>query len=585
MLLELILVACLSLPSLLLAFSPLPSPHRGVAGRVHRFFHDNAYFIRGRADLFVAPNSASPAISTSSASLPSVRTTVIPVMTEPSSQYKDHKSHTLLIHWKGEDAEGYSHKFRHVEFCGALSAVLNENTDLTSHVNVQARFENALEYQGRETVEMSPLKIEGYNQAMQFVSLVVEQQEDGASPEDITKELEAAVVRATKRCALIHALYKVEAETTTGETTAGSYDKLNDICLTHGGFADLQMHHDETNTINNTNKSWSLRVRHFGEKEDGGKERRYGHRARSMAMERKALADLEPLFSTFAGPVNLKHPDCRITVFDGLGAGGKTQVLARHATVGPKVSSINPNTRICVTNTPLCPVAAFVMCNVAQLGRPKVGDDNQQRHFTVLDPYAGSCAILLAAAMIETEWCQTVGIELAHNGIVNRDDVRRDFVSRNLTEPVALLHGDSSDRDVRAKARAAISHKYDRGEVKNKDIGDIQSQGFDAIITDPPYGIRESTSSMGVGDDGTVIRPVEELLDMIRIDRDAGTRLLKVGGRMVVFLPHAHEEESFSDIMPSEEQITRAGLRCEITREQPLNDVLSRWLVSFVCVE
>ena len=540
-------------------------------------------------EFFVAPKAAPSAAgrsTTSSASLHSETTTVTPVTTESSSQRKDHRqSHTLLIHWKGEDAEGYSHKFRHVEFCGALSAVLNESTTYSIIHAIEARFENALEYQGRETVEMSPLKIEGYNQAMQFVTLVVRQQEDDTSPLDITKDLKVAVIQATQRCALIHALYKVEAETTTTETTMGDYDELNDICLTNGGFADLQMDHDETNAKNSTTKSWSLRVRHFGEKEDGGKERRYGHRARSMAMERKALAALEPLFSTFTGPVNLKHPDCRITVFDGLRAGGKTQVLARHAASGPKVSSINPNTRICVTNTPLCPVAAFVMCNVAQLGRPKVGNDNQQRHFTVLDPYSGSCAILLAAAMMEKTWCQTVGIELAHNGIVNRDDVRRDFISRNLTEPVALLHGDSSDRDVRAKARAAICHHHDRGELENKNVGDIQSQGFDAIITDPPYGIRESMSSMGVGDDGTVTRPIEELLDMIRIDRDAGTRLLKVGGRMVVFLPHAHEEESFADIMPSEEQMARAGLRCEITREQPLNDVLSRWLVSFVCIE
>ena len=109
--------------------------------------------------------------------------------------------------------------------------------------------------------------------------------------------------------------------------------------------------------------------------------------------------------------------------------------------------------------------------------------------------------------------------------------------------------------------------------------------GFDAIITDPPYGIRESTSRLGLDDDGTARRPIDDLLDMIRVDRDTGTRLLKLGGRLVVFLPHAREEETFEDIMPTKEQIVRAGLQCEFAREQPLNDVLSRWLVSFVCIE
>ena len=40
-------------------------------------------------------------------------------------------------------------------------------------------------------------------------------------------------------------------------------------------------------------------------------------------------------------------------------------VLNRRMVTGPKTLTINPNTHICITNTMLCPIASFNMCNVA----------------------------------------------------------------------------------------------------------------------------------------------------------------------------------------------------------------------------
>jgi tRNA G10 N-methylase Trm11 len=159
-----------------------------------------------------------------------------------------------------------------------------------------------------------------------------------------------------------------------------------------------------------------------------------------------------------------------------------------------------------------------------------------------------------------------VGIEISHDGLVNRDDLRRDFHTRQLTEPVAVLHGDATMAEVRALARAAIGHRP-----------------FDAILTDPPYGIRESNKGGG-GSTPASSRPIDDLLQMILEDRAAGTPLLRMGGRMVVFLPHRVEEESLEDIFPTCEQLDAAGLMCEYAQEQPLNDALSRWLVSYICV-
>jgi tRNA G10 N-methylase Trm11 len=154
---------------------------------------------------------------------------------------------------------------------------------------------------------------------------------------------------------------------------------------------------------------------------------------------------------------------------------------------------------------------------------------------------------------------QTVGIEIAHNGYVNRDDIRRDFASRGLTQPKELILGDSADSVVRTRAREAIGNKP-----------------FDAIIADPPYGIRETTSYNEKS-------PLEELFTSIAHDRDAGSRLLRQGGRLVAFVP-VTDEESLSKMLPDEELTREAGLVFEVSREQPLNDKLSRWLVSFKCV-
>ena len=176
---------------------------------------------------------------------------------------------------------------------------------------------------------------------------------------------------------------------------------------------------------------------------------------------------------------------------------------------------------------------------------------------TVLDPYAGSCATLLAAAMIAPS-SETVGIEIAHNGLVNRDDIRRDFSSRGLTQPKDLILGDSAKREVRLKARAAIGNKP-----------------FDVIIADPPYGIRESTNYNEKS-------PLEELFLSISNDRESDARLLKKGGRLVAFVP-VTDEESLQQMLPDSELAQLAGLSFEVSKEQPLNDKLSRWLVSFKC--
>jgi tRNA G10 N-methylase Trm11 len=125
-----------------------------------------------------------------------------------------------------------------------------------------------------------------------------------------------------------------------------------------------------------------------------------------------------------------------------------------------KTSIYAPKTRICITTTPLCPIASFTLCNIAQILR--------NTKTTILDPFAGSCATLLAAAHITNGQCQSVGVEICHNGYVNRDHIQADFETRSLPPPM-VLRGDCLSSDVRDQVRSEIG-----------------GGAFDAIITDPP---------------------------------------------------------------------------------------------------
>lgn len=406
---------------------------------------------------------------------------------------------------RGEINDGYSFHFRHVEFEGALEAVSGA---------ASTTYENALSYDG--DAEMPDHLRFFFDESMQYVEGI----------DDIQHAMDSA-----SRCSLVHALYQVIA-------IEDSYTACSDAAIENGGFSDM------CKGGSNQDDTWCVRVRHYGDAASHKKAKRHGARARSMEEEKKAMQDMTPLFEKLAGRVDLKNPDCKIYLFNGLK--GKT-VLVRRVAKGPPVYQIAPATRICITNTPLEPIASFSMCNIASVR------DGQ----TLLDPYAGSCATLLAAAMM-APGCKTVGIEVAHDGIVNRDDIMRDFETRDLTPPLALIEGDSTDDAVRDQARSEIA-------------GDP----FDVIVTDPPYGIRESMYDQD---------PLCELFNSIARDREAGKPLLRVGGKIVAFVP-CTDEETIDDCLPSDEKVQEAGLELLDKREQPLNEKLSRWLVSYRCVK
>jgi tRNA G10 N-methylase Trm11 len=128
-----------------------------------------------------------------------------------------------------------------------------------------------------------------------------------------------------------------------------------------------------------------------------------------------------------------------------------------------------------------------------------------------------------------------------------------------LPLPLDLIKRDSTDLDIRNQAQTAIGNPP-----------------FDTIVAAPPYGIRETIGHKAMS-------PLDEMFTYIAKDREAGTRLLKKAGRLVVFVAVV-DEETVSECLSSPELSQQAGLKFEVSKEQVLNEKFSRWRVSFVCV-
>lgn len=410
--------------------------------------------------------------------------------------------------------------------------------------------------------------------AMQYIDMFNQAQcKDSGTVQHILQTIDKEnLIQSAQRCSLIRYVYEIVA-------VGDSYEDLAKSAIEHGRLDDMMMITKPTNPEEDVNmKSWSLRLREYGESD---KNKRYGTRKRSsMSKEREALRSMGPiLLKKFVGPVNLSNPDCPLHVLEGLNfdllenengndsSGSdrfKTQcnVLVRGIATGMRTSIIAPNSRICITRTPLCPIAAFLLCNLA---RVKDGD-------CVLDPFAGSCTTLLASTMMAKN-VKTVGVEIAPDDAVNRENIIKDFESRGLALPQLLIQGDITNERIRDEARDAIR--------KDGGINDIEDLGiFDAIIADPPYGIRETMndSNTNLDDD---IPPLVRFIECMAEDRLNSKPLLRKGGRLVAFVP-TFVREDINDGLPQSDLLKRAGLEFVGMTEQPMSH-LSRWLVVYRC--
>jgi len=438
----------------------------------------------------------------------------------------NNKKNAKIILWRGEKAHGNDLQFRQLEFTSALASRRPERM-------AEIDFSPALSSNFTMSEEMDEYERQAYENAMQYVSALDRRVEKNNAPISLLSDEDLIVT--VQRCSLVRSLIEIVAE-------GGTYPELAKNALASGNL------HDMMKSGSSSDASWRVRMRQYGGEAKLQKRKQYGRQMKSpLRAERDAINDMGELFDEFTGPVDLNSADITLYLFEGLL--GRQKVLARLLTRGAETSGMAPKTRICVTTTPLCNLAAFTMCNVARI----------QPGYRIFDPFAGSCAILMAASMIEPT-IQSVGVEIALDGQVNREDIVLDFTSRNLTLPSSILRGDSMLEDIRNEARAAVGN-----------------EPFDAIVTDPSYGIREKTGLC-------LDPPLVDLVKCIAKDRKDGNRLLKLGGRLVAFVPNQAGDDISLD-MPSEDDLSLAGLEFCQMLEQPLNGLLSRWLVEFKCVE
>jgi hypothetical protein len=343
---------------------------------------------------------------------------------------------SYVVQWRGEkDFRYVPPSLREAEFQGSLSTV----TPLPSSFKT-------------DLVPGEPLF-----QTLTFQTL------SAALPSD-------RVGQAAGRCATVRRVFRVLSE-------GGSLAELV------SPIPDPYRHAEERGPAAPT---WSVRVRDLRGGRALGKRRGHGR-----THEAEALLALAPLTDLLEGAVCLKSPDVALHVL--LLPGGRFLLLRLLTSGRGDLRGFDPAARGCVTATPLEPVAAFALANVARAS-PRAG--------AALDLYAGSCQALLAAAALGSS--RTVGIERANEWLVPFGKIREDFRRRNLNEPT-LIRGDCRDAAVR----------------------DAAGGPFGAVLADVPYGVRESVR--GEGDGGT---PVRDILELLAADVIRGKPLIREGGRV-----------------------------------------------------
>ncbi|GLI63539.1 hypothetical protein VaNZ11_006528 [Volvox africanus] len=208
---------------------------------------------------------------------------------------------------------------------------------------------------------------------------------------------------------------------------------------------------------------------------------------------------------------------------------------------------------------------AFVMCNHAGVRRGSL----------VLDPYAGTGSILVAAAHYGARVMGAdIDIKIICEGKIGKGGERltiySNFEQYGLPAPVGLIRMDAHRHPIRP------------------DLSEI----FHAIIGDPPYGVRAGGRKSGlpkaemaqrllIRDRDTYIPSTQPytLGECLRDLLDLSARLLVVGGRLVYFLPATPGTYDEADIPQ------HPALKLVANSEQILTSRYSRRLITMEKVQ
>jgi tRNA (guanine10-N2)-methyltransferase len=272
-----------------------------------------------------------------------------------------------------------------------------------------------------------------------------------------------------------------------------------------------------TDVSPNPNPSFKCYVEAFG--------RKYTMREQLERMEH-----FHALFERFSGPVRLNDPDHEFWILEDAfpATGHKSDSIhgtPRQIFLGRKVASgaahlghqFHLSRRRYIGPTSMDAELAFVMANMAHVRQGSL----------VLDPFCGTGSILVSCAQLGAH---VIGSDLSINVLRGKGgglNIFANFDQYNLRSPIGIL-------------RADLLHSPFQ----------MERPWLDAIVCDPPYGIKEGTRSFresmiplsgslaGKHIPGTERVRLTDFLDGL-LDFAAGN--LVPGGRLVYWLPTTWE--------------------------------------------
>ncbi|XP_042323060.1 tRNA (guanine(10)-N2)-methyltransferase homolog isoform X2 [Sceloporus undulatus] len=277
-------------------------------------------------------------------------------------------------------------------------------------------------------------------------------------------------------------------------------------------------------------------------------------------------------FLPFEGKVNLKKPDNTFWLLEDYGMDPNNipkqplnLYFGRWIANGQRdlIESYSVKKRHFIGNTSMDACLAFIMANH---GRVKPND-------VVFDPFVGTGGLLIASAHFGAYVC---GTDIDYSTVHGLGKASRK--NQKWRGP---------DENIRANLRQYGLEKYYLDVLVSDASRTIWKKGvqFDAIITDPPYGIREATRRTGsqkemakMAERGTEnhisISSNYHLSDILFDLLKFAAEYLVIGGRLVYWLP-VYKPEYTEEIIPR-----HPCLKLISNCEQTLSSHTSRYLIT-----
>uniref|UniRef100_A0AAR5QI18 tRNA (guanine(10)-N(2))-methyltransferase TRMT11 n=1 Tax=Dendroctonus ponderosae TaxID=77166 RepID=A0AAR5QI18_DENPD len=257
--------------------------------------------------------------------------------------------------------------------------------------------------------------------------------------------------------------------------------------------------------------------------------------------QQEKVAKLEAFdYLPIRGPVKLKDPDVCLQYIEFYGTRTVNipttpyeVFFGRNVASGLRqlLKKLSLKTRKFIGNTSMDPQLSLLMANQAQVNSGSI----------ILDPFVGSGSLLVAAAEF--------------GGYVFGSDI--DYLMlHGKTKPTRIKQQKrAKDESIKANMKQYnLGHKYIDVLINDFSLPFWRdSMEFDAIITDPPYGIREATERVGTEKQNYIVSdehlpthvPAKIEYEIPSIFRHLlifASKHLRLGGRLVCWFPVFRED-------------------------------------------